>query len=80
MTNVINLTTKEPIEIKTIEDHIAEIQSQCSSNMRKAITILVDESNGTTKLTPIYTNINNGDLFMIIGIMNHHIVNEIHEK
>lgn len=76
MTNVVSLTTKEPVTVQNLDDHLESIRDEIAANpgISKAFTVLIDEAAGTWQLHPIYSNMSNGDVFMALRIMENTIL------
>lgn len=81
MTNVVSLTTKEPITVETIDQHLTNVAQELEKypGVSKAFTVLIDEVAGTWQLHRICCNTTNGDLFMAMALIKSRLISEVHD-
>lgn len=64
---------------QSIEEHVSEVRQLMTEHkgVSKAVTILIDESDGKWLLHPVYCNTTNGDVFMALELMKHRVVSGV---
>lgn len=74
--NVVSLTTKEPVIVQDLEHHLVEINKEVANHpgISKMFTVLIDEVAGTWQLHSVYTNMINGEVFMALRLMENQVL------